>query len=391
MAKIFNIGVIGLGQRGQQLAQNVLMKLENVKIGALCDLHSDRVQEIYQKLQEIGKADGVLCTQNYKDVLSSSVDCVLISCDWEKHADLACETMESKKAVACEVGGAYTIEECYRLVDTYEKTGTPIMFMENCCFDKTEMTVANMAKDGLFGELVFCSGAYGHDLRAEVCQGIKNRHYRERNYLTRNCENYPTHELGPLAKLLRINRGNRMLSLCSVASKAAGMQAYVKAGYPHDEQLDGKTFQQGDVVITLITCEDGSLIQLKLDTCLPRSYHREYAVAGTKGRYTGLYDEVFLDGEDEYQKSKGIEAYPQYLPKQWSKENEEKIKESGHGGMDYLEFEAFFDCLEKGKEMPIDVYDMAAWMAITPLSAQSIQTGKSVEVPDFTRGKYKTR
>ena len=182
-----------------------------------------------------------------------------------------------------------------------------------------------------------------------------------------------------------------MVSLTSVASKAVGMEAFVKSGRTHDKELDGKKFAQGDIVVTLITCEDGSLIQLKLDTCLPRSYHREYAVAGTKGRYTALYDEVFFDGQDENEKGKPLADFPQYLPSEWNKENEEKIKEAGHGGMDWLEFEAFFRCLETGEEMPIDIYDMASWMAITPLSELSIQTGKSVEVPDFTRGKYKER
>ena len=392
MSKVFKMGVIGLGQRGAQLVKYVLRKMDCVKVVALCDLHEDRVEDALKNLQEVGKGEGVFCTKNYKELLSASdVDCVLISCDWEKHAELACEAMESKKAVACEVGGAYTIEECFRLVDTYEKTKTPIMFMENCCFDKTEMTVANMAKDGVFGELVFLSGAYGHDLRSEVCCGIKNRHYRERNYLTRNCENYPTHELGPLAKLAKINRGNRMVRLTSVASKAAGMEAYIKSGGAHDKELEGKKFAQGDIVVTLITCEDGSVIQLKLDTCLPRSYHREYAVAGTKGRYTALYDEVFFDGDNEDVKGKPLAEFPQYLPEEWSEANEAKIKEAGHGGMDWLEFEAFFDCLEKGKEMPVDIYDMASWMAITPLSEASIKMQKSVEVPDFTRGKYKER
>lgn len=39
--------------------------------------------------------------------------------------------------------------------------------------------------------------------------------------------------------------------------------------------------------------------------------------------------------------------------------------------------------------MPIDVYDMATWMSITPLSERSIQLGSMpVEIPDFTNGKW---
>ena len=35
-----------------------------------------------------------------------------------------------------------------------------------------------------------------------------------------------------------------------------------------------------------------------------------------------------------------------------------------------------------------DVYDMAAWMVITPLTEQSIALGSSVEIPDFTNGRW---
>ena len=44
------------------------------------------------------------------------------------------------------------------------------------------------------------------------------------------------------------------------------------------------------------------------------------------------------------------------------------------------------------KEMPIDVYDAAAWMAVTALSEQSIATGGMPQlIPDFTDGKWITR
>ena len=75
---------------------------------------------------------------------------------------------------------------------------------------------------GKIGKVVHCHGSYAHDLRNEISSGNIIRHYRLRNYTARNSENYPTHELGPIAKLLNIHRGNRMLSLVSVSSKAEG-------------------------------------------------------------------------------------------------------------------------------------------------------------------------
>ena len=181
------------------------------------------------------------------------------------------------------------------------------------------------------------------------------------------------------------------LNIVSAASVGNGVlnpsedeiDAYVKAGKKHDVEIEGKEFKQGDVFLTLITCADGSLVQLKLDTTLPRSYSRELHVAGTKGRYTQLYDEVFLDGDDEMKKGKSLDEYKEYVPEEWSPENEARIKELGHGGMDWLVFDDFFKHLRAGEPMPIDVYDMVTLMAVTPLSEISVNEKRVVEFPDF--------
>ena len=292
--------------------------------------------------------------------------------------------MEKGIPVGIEVGGATSVQECWDLVRTYEKTRTPFMFLENCCFGRTEMMVTHMVRQGLFGEIVHCAGAYAHDLRDEVAGGNENHHYRLRHYRNRNCENYPTHELGPIAKLLNVNSGNRMLSLTSMASKAAGMNAF---------GVEGK-FNQGDVVTTLIRCAGGETIQLSLDTTLPRYYCRDFTVRGTKGLYEERTNSVYLDGmghhfdwnaghwnnADSYR-----ETYEHPL---WQKFISDGVT-GGHGGMDGLVYGAFFRCLQKGWPMPLDVYDAAAWMAITPLSEQSIALGSApVEIPDFTSGRW---
>ncbi len=390
MDKNIKIGLIGLGCRGTSLYKHAVCHYQNVQVTAVCDVRIERAERVRDLVMEKDPTAVPLVTADYREVLASDVDCVLIATDWAYHAEIACAAMESGKAVACEVGGLNEVDEAYRLVETYERTQTPLFFMENCCFDKTETTVTNMVRGGLFGEIVYCSGAYGHDLREEVAMGTKNGHYRQNEYKSHNSENYPTHELGPIAMLLGVNRGNRMVSLSSTASKAAGLKDYVARGKKHDDGALGD-FNQADVVVTNITCENGALITLKLDTTLPRSYHREFHVAGTRGRYTALCDEVFLDGDDEWVKSKSLGDYPEYLNPEWSKENEAKIKERGHGGMDYIMLGVFFECLASGKPMPIDVYDMAAWAAVTTLSAQSIREGKAVAIPDFTKGKYKER
>lgn len=281
-----------------------------------------------------------------------------------------------------------------------ERTGTPLMLMENCCFGKSELLATAMVRRGLLGDVVHCHGAYAHYLAEEIAGGEINRHYRLRNYLTRNCENYPTHELGPIAKILNINRGNRMVSLVSVASRSAGMEDYIAQNADKYPELVGKKFRQGDVVNTLITCADGSTISLRLDTTLPRSYAREFTVHGTRGLYEQNTNTVYLAGEAEtfdtpkfYRENFGNAARfeAEYLPRVWREMTEEKIR-IGHGGMDAIELRAFIDCLLEDKPMPIDVYDAAAWMSVTALSEASVAAGGLPQaMPDFTSGMWTRR
>ncbi|MCQ2385865.1 MAG: gfo/Idh/MocA family oxidoreductase, partial [Clostridia bacterium] len=303
---------------------------------------------------------------------------------------------------AVEVGGAYGLEDCYTLVRRQEKTHTPFMFMENCCFNKDELLATSMARKGLFGEIVYCEGAYGHDLREEIVYGKENRHYRLNNYLNRNCENYPTHELLPIMRLLHINRGNRMLSLVSVASKARGLEQYIEKHQDKvDPSLRNAKFAQGDVVDTIITCAHGETIHLRLDTTLPRFYDRGFTVRGTKGMYMQTINAVLLDGEEthEFEPAKSVkrllnsaEKYEkEFLPPCWRDITPEEIA-AGHGGMDSVELRTFFDAVKNKSPMPIDVYDCAAVTCVSALSEASIAMGGApVAIPDFTGGKWVLR
>ena len=393
MEKI-KLGFLGLGQRGNGLLTNVLNNFPEVEVVALCDEYPDRVEDCIKRVEEERGMRPNGYTKHSELFRDDNVNTVIISASWEAHVPLAVEAMQCGKVCGLEVGGGYSVEDCWSLVHTWEETQTPFMFLENCCFGKEELVATRMAREGKLGEVVYAHGAYGHDLRSEICGGVKNRHYRLRNYLIRNCDNYPTHNLGPIAKLLNINRGNRMLKLTSMASKARGLSAYVQ-GKEEYAFLQDKHFAQGDVVCTNIMCADGSLISLKLDTSLPRAYSREFTISGTKGLFSVpdqvvLTDEMDFNHESEMKEytgnNKGI--YEQNLPAVWRNITQEQI-EAGHGGMDTLTLQAFFGAALSGDEMPIDVYDAAAWMVITCLTEASIANGgMPIDIPDFTNGKW---
>lgn len=398
MKEIMKIAVVGLGGRGCGLIKDAMLPAAEgygIEIAAVLDNYEDRTAKGADIVEEKTGKRPVEAT-NYQEILENpDIDAVVITAAWEAHIELALASMKAGKYTAFEVGGAYTLEDCWRLVNTSEETGVPCMMLENCCYDKRELMALKMVREGLFGNIMHCSGGYCHDLRHEIAYGKENRHYRLRNYMNRNCENYPTHELGPIAKLLDINNGNRMLSLTATASGSKGLHDYIVAEKGADDPLASVEFAQGDVFTTVIKCAKGQTIVLTLDTTLPRTYSRGFTVRGTKGAYFGETDSIFLDSQHREFEFSGKKIWGN--ASEFEAEHQHQLwkdydPQGGHGGIDYLEFCAFYEALRAGCRPPIDVYDAAAWMCITALSEESILKGSApVEIPDFTRGKWYMR
>ncbi|MCF0107749.1 MAG: Gfo/Idh/MocA family oxidoreductase [Bacilli bacterium] len=400
MKEKIKIAIVGLGQRGYTMLPTFLSTNE-YEIIAVCDVYQDRIDKTVDYLLEKGEKPPKTYI-NFEDLIKNrEIEAVYVATSWEDHIHQSIRCMEAGIPVGMEVGGAYSIRDCWKLVKAYEKTKTPIMLLENCCFDKFELLSTSLVRKGMLGDIVYCHGAYSHDLRGEITGGNINRHYRLRNYISRNCENYPTHELGPIAKLLNINRGNRLVSVSSFATPSKGLEQFIDDERCIDKNLKGQKFKQGDIVTTTIMCENGEVITMTLDTTLPTYYSRDFIVRGTKGLTKQENDMILIDKkfEEEWQPdpSKFLEAnihnakdYSEYLPECWKNRDNEN-KDLWHGGMDVVMLEEFARCLKNKLPMPIDVYDAAMWYCITPLSEKSIKHhGKPYKIPDFTKGKYKT-
>lgn len=400
--KIIKAGIIGVGGRGYGLIPSILHS-PDVRLVAVCDKYPDRVDKAIERIKEIS-GNTAKPYSDYNELINDpEVEAIIISASWDAHVDIALASLESGKYTAVEVGGAYDIEDCWELVRTYERTKTPIMLLENCCYGKFELTATALARAGKLGRIVYCHGAYAHDLCDEILGGDLDRHYRLKNYTLRNCENYPTHELGPIAKVLDITRGNKILTISSVSTKPGiGLSSFANSDACRDANQRGKEFNQGDIIFTTLTCSNGEVITLKLDTTLPRYYSREFTLRGTLGMTNQDIESIFLANEhdlegfhseeilkDNYQ---NIDNYKDYMVDEWKNITPEEL-EMGHGGMDVITFDEFFKVVRSGsKETPIDVYDMATWMAVTPLSEQSIALGGTpLPFPDFTRGKWMYR
>ena len=396
--RTIHLAIIGVGERG--VGQMVtLLRMPDVKVRVICDVYRDRIDHAQNRAEKIQGFRPDADTDYRRVVARDDIDAVVVMTDWTTHIAISVAAMRAGKPVAMEVGGCASMDECWQLVRTSEETGMGCMLLENCCYNREELTLMRMIREGVFGEITHCQGGYQHDLRDQVGMGDVERHYRQDNFLRRNGEIYPTHELGPIAKYLNINRGNRMLSLVSMSSKAVGMTEWLQEHRP-DDPITKMRFNQGDIVNTLIKCANGETIMLTHDCTQPRPYSRGGRVQGTKGIWmednrsiyieNGLTDPANPDSEPIKQHcwTKDEPWIQHYMHPLW-KEYEAFGLRGGHGGMDYLVLRAFVEAVQNHTAFPIDVYDAATWMSITELSEQSIAMGSMpVAIPDFTDGKW---
>jgi predicted dehydrogenase len=314
--------------------------------------------------------------------------------------------MQAGKFVALEVAGAFSLDECWQLVNTHESTGTHLMFLENVCYRRDVMAILQMVREGLFGELVHFECGYQHDLRAVKFNDGKNAYgggvefgekgfheakWRTKHSVARNGDLYPTHGIGPVAMYANINRGNRFAYLTSTASKARGLHEYIvehpKGGANHpNAQVN---FKLGDVVTTVVKTINEESIIISHDTNLARPYSLGFRVQGTNGIWMDVNKSLLIEGktkEHQWEEAKPwLEKYDHPLWKRFGAD----AKTAGHGGMDFFVFHHFIECAKQNVAPQIDVYDAATWMAITPLSEASIAMGSAPQAfPDFTRGRW---
>ena len=391
---IVNIGMIGLGARTETLLATIFQLQNEVRVTAICDFLDEKIAKIYGIFDKQGLPRPA-AYKNYRDLIADrNVDAVLVPTSWNSHLAIAKDAMAAGKYVGIEVGGASSIDELWELVHASEKTGVSCMMLENCCYGRNELMVLNMVRQGLFGELIYCECGYEHDLSEMAWNS--SRLERAQHNRCRNCDLYPTHGLGPISKILHINRGNRFLSLTSSATKSRGFELAAK-----EHGMPNQHFNIGDVVTTVIKCANGENITLTHGVSLPRPYSRDCRVQGTKGIWLENAKSLYIDGISPKYDKIDVAGNP-YLVHDW--EPEEKFYDQydhpiwkdfrenqigGHGGMDALALRAFFDAVRNRTVTPIDVYDCAAWMSVSALSEQSIaMSSMPVAFPDFTNGKW---
>lgn len=395
------VAFIGLGMRGPGAVKR-MTHIPGVEIVALCDVKQENTGKCNRMLAERGLP---LAQEFYGDTnvwrkvtALPNVDLVYVATNWQSHAEIGVQAMLDGKHVAIEVPVAMTMEEIWQLIDTSEKTRKHCMQLENCVYDFFELTCLNMAQQGVFGEILHGEGAYIHGLQPFWDQ-YWNDWRMDFNRKHRG-DVYPTHGLGPVCLAMNIHRGDRMRYLVSVDTKAVGNPAYIR-------EKTGETvtdFRNGDHTMTMIRTEKGKSILIEHDVTSPRPYSRMFQLSGTRG-FANKYPVpgFALDGgmidSDAVPNHEDLNAHA-FVPKETFNVLMEKYKHpivrdieemakqvGGHGGMDFIMDYRLIYCLQNGLPLDMDVYDLAEWCCLIPLTEISLDNGSApVEIPDFTRG-----
>ena len=404
------LGFIGVGLRGQNHLELALARTD-VEVVALCDVQQRMIDMSLGLVATAGKPkpqvylDGPRAYQKLLD--RKDIDAVIISTPWEWHTTMCLDAMNAKKYVGCEVIVGMTVDECWKIVETSERTGMPLMMLENVCYRRDVMAIMNMVRQNIFGELIHLQGGYQHDLRevkfndgvqpygggAEFgAKGFSQAQWRTQHSVDRNGDLYPTHGIGPLAMMANINRGNRFTHLVSYASKARGLHHHVVKVGGESHPNAKVNFKLGDVVTTMLRTAGDETILLQHDTNLPRPYSLGFRVQGSNGIWMEVNKSIYIEGTGkphQWEEAKNwLEKYDHPL---WKKYGNDAAG-AGHGGMDWFVLNAFIESAKRKVNTPQDVYDAVTWSVITPLSEESIRKGgASVDFPDFTKGKWQNR
>jgi len=389
------IAIVGTGLRGRSMLGE-LLGVGGVKITALCDIVPEKVEKAKAMMRMAGHDyEPAVYTGGERDFerlcARDDVDFVYTATPWAWHVPVAMSAMTHGKHVGTEVPVAFTIEDSWRLVDTSEQTRRHCMMMENCCYGYNELLVLQMVRAGVFGQLKHGGAAYNHDLRSILFETRDEGLWRREAHQKRNGNLYPTHGLGPVAWYLGINHGDRFDYMVSMSTPEFGLTKWREDHVPKDDPRWKEKYVTGDLNSSLIKTAQGRTIRLEHNVSSPRPYSRINSIEGTNGLFEDYPARIYIEGHGKSDAWTTIDEYKTQYEHPWWKEQGERARTGGHGGMDFIMAWRLVTCLRDGLVPDMNVYDAAAWSAPGPLSERSVATGSApVGIPDYTRGRWRT-
>ena len=405
--KPVRVGVVGAGTRGVALIKP-LLDLPGVELAALADIDDNALDRVQQLCTEAGKPRPEGYARGAEDFRRMferpDLDGVVVATPWAWHAPMALAAMDAGKAVAIEVPAAVTVDECWALVETAERTGVSCTMLENWVYRREPLAMLSLARAGLLGDVVHCESGYGHDVRMTKFDargaGKGELRWRGDESVVRNGNLYPTHQFAPTAMLMDINRGARIEALVAMAGPSRGMNRYAKDLWGSDHPSAKRTYANADRTTVLLQLEDGRTAINFHDT---QSWHPRddgHKYHGTKGMVRWPFPgegSIWLldrhwDGKTTHaEKWHSLNPFLDEFDHPLWKRHGARALEFGHNGADWMEMRGWVESVRHRTEPPVSIVDAVTWSAIGPLSERSVAgKGARVEFPDFTRGKWRS-
>ena len=405
--KTIRVGLVGLGVRGG-MAMDRLPIIPGVEVAAFCEIRQHLVDKYQAALEKrsLPRAREFVGLEAWRDLCAwDGIDVVYICSPWHLHVPIALAAMEGGKHALVEVPAAFTVDECWSLVETAERTGRYCMQLENCCYGEIEMLALNLAREGKLGDVIHGEGAYLHDLRSYNYNSPDDDaewHYRDYWRLKWNAEHkgnqYCTHGLGPICQAMGVNRGDRLCRVVSMETAAKGFAEYAAAKVPSGDWRRDLQIAMGDMNTTLVQTEKGRTIMIQHGIASPRPYSRLNTYVGTRGiltdyPYRVAWEEDVGKGAHRYfDDERAAKIRADFMHPQWKYAGKLAVEVGGHDGMDLIMDLRWAYCLQNGLPLDFDVYDLASWCCLGELTERSVREGSAPQaIPDFTKGRWQSR
>ena len=363
MEKI-KIGVFGVG-RGMHVAQNFM--LQGCEVVAICDNHKERREAAAAKL-----GDTVAVYDNFDDFIEHDMDAVILANFFHEHAPYAIRCFEKGIHVFSECISNGTMAEGVELIRAFEKSNSIYMLAENYPQMKFNREMKRICDGGTLGRILYAEGEYNHpgdpwDINFKKEYVYFPGHWR--NYLPRTF--YVTHSLGPI-----------MWSSGATPKRVCAMAVFEPvAGEVPTVSLSGDR-----VAVIMTQNDDGSVF--KFTGCAAFGAHNNtYRICGTNGQIEnlrGMGEKVMLR-YNAWTKPEDMQTTNFYEPS-WNDPDEELIKQSGHGGGDFLTAKMFIQCIKEKRqpEHPFDIYSAVNMSSVAILAHRSmLEGGTPYDIPDY--------
>jgi hypothetical protein len=401
---VVRMGIIGIGNRGRGTVSR-FASIEGVEIKALCDLRADRVSRSIESIRHLGHKPDAYSghEEEWKKVCDrKDIDLIAIVTPWDSHTPMCVYAMEHDKHAYVELPAATSIEDCWRLVQTSERTRKHCIQESGNCHEGIRAVILNMVRKGFFGDIIHTEGSYVHYLLESnffnYDRHMDNMMWRIRENMGVHGNLYPQHGLVPLIQMLDINYGDRMDYMVSMSSDDFTMNAMAEElSLENDywKPYAGKDYR-GNMNVSMIRTVKGRTIVLQHDVTTPRP-RGGMLISGTKGIYQSHPNRIASGHDGWFDVEKFNSLVEEYTPEITKRFNQmvrqsKKFDPKTHSYSRVSPSDwRMIDCLRNGLPMEMNVYEAALSSSIIPLSIMSVKNrSNSVEVPDFTAGAWQT-